>query len=145
MIILDTNVISEPMRAAPDPNVLAWMDAQRPETLYTTVLTLAEIAYGIERMAEGRRRDELVEAAKSVFETDFRDRTLAFDQDSARQYGVIRAARMKAGMPMEPIDAQIAAIARAVGAMIATRNIGDFQACGVHLINPWEERAEPAR
>ena len=96
-------------------------------------------------MAEGRRRDQLVEAARSVFEIDFRDRTLAFDQDSARLYGTIRASRMKAGTPIEPIDAQIAAIARAMGATIATRNIGDFHACGVPLVNPWEHPTGTAR
>ncbi|MBK5071632.1 type II toxin-antitoxin system VapC family toxin [Budviciaceae bacterium CWB-B4] len=137
MIILDTNIVSEMMRARPDPAVLAWLDAQDTGQLSLTSITVAEILYGIARMPEGRRRDQLFEMAESVFEEDFSGRLLAFDEHAAVYYAELVAQRDAAGRPIGMADAQIAAICRCYDATLATRNIKDFEALGIVLINPF--------
>jgi toxin FitB len=141
MIILDTNVISELMRAEPAPAVLSWITSQPGSGLFTTTLAQAEIYYGLALLPEGKRRDALQAAARAMFETDFADRILSFDTSAASVYAQIAAARRLAGRPIAQIDAQIAAIARARGARLATRNVKDFDACGIELIDPWRVRA----
>lgn len=137
MIILDTNVISELMRAEPAPAVLAWIQSQPGLGLFTTTLAQAEILYGLALLPEGKRRDALQAAARAMFAADFADRILSFDTSAAPVYAQIAAARRLAGRPIAQIDAQIAAITRARGARLATRNVMDFEACGIELINPW--------
>lgn len=137
MIVLDTNVVSEMMRANPAPEVTGWFARMSPSALFTTALTKAEVLYGIALVAPGRRRDDLTAAAHGMFEQDMAGRVLAFDGDAARHFTDIAASRRQAGRPISQIDAQIAAIARSRGASLATRNLDDFADCGVALINPW--------
>lgn len=137
MIVLDTNVISEMMRANPTPEVAAWFARAAPSALFTTALTQAEVLYGIALISPGRRRDELTAAADATFTQDMAGRVLAFDADAARHFAEIAANRRQAGRPISQIDAQIAAIARSRGASLATRNVDDFADCGIALINPW--------
>lgn len=141
MIVLDTNVISELMRAEPAPAVLAWIKGQPGSGLFTTTLSQAEIFYGLALLPEGKRREALQAAARAMFETDFADRILSFDTSAAPVYAQIAVARRLAGRPIAQIDAQIGAIARARGARLATRNVKDFEACGIELIDPWRARA----
>lgn len=136
MIILDTNVLSELMRKVAEKRVLKWIEAQSSASLFTTALTEAEVLYGLASMPTGKRRKALEDAAAGLF-SDFEPRILAFDSAAARAYAQIVLGRTKAGRPMSVIDAQIAAIARSRGAHLATRNHGDFEDCGVDLIDPW--------
>jgi len=138
MIILDTNVLSEVMKPAPDAKVLAWMAAQPAANLYTTSITQAEILHGLMLLPAGRRRRALEAAATSMFTEDFGGRILGFGTDAAAPYARIAAERRRAGRPISHFDAQIAAIARSTGAAIATRNLRDFSGCGVTLVDPWK-------
>ena len=137
MIVLDTNVVSELMKAAPDENVRGWVALQPATSLYTTSITQAEILHGIALLSSGKRRNALEAAADAMFRDDFAGRILPFGSDAARPYARIAADRRRAGRPISQFDAQIAAIARAAGAAIATRNTGDYEGCGVKLIDPW--------
>jgi predicted nucleic acid-binding protein len=136
VILLDTNVISEMMRASPDARVVAWLDAQPAAGLFTTTLSQAEILYDLELLPAGRRRD-LFAAALPIFEEDLAGRVLPFDTEAALIYPSIAAARRQSGHPISQIDAQIAAIVRSRGARLATRNVRDFEGCGIDLIDPW--------
>lgn len=137
MIIVDTNVVSELIKVAPDVSVEQWAGGRRTTELHTTSITVAEIRYGIERLPAGRRRTALEVAAIEVFR-DFGDRVLPFDRAAATPYASIVAGRERAGSPIHISDAQIAAICRVHGASLATRNIRDFRGAGIELINPWE-------
>ena len=137
MIILDTNVISEAMKRTPAPQVLRWLSGRSASDLFLTTITQAEILYGVELLAKGRRRADLETAITSMFEQDFAGRILPFDGDAANEFAKIAAARRVLGRPIAQWNAQIAAIARSRGASLATRNTRDFERCGVTLINPW--------
>jgi predicted nucleic acid-binding protein len=138
VIVIDTNVLSELMKPEASKAVVAWTTGQERTRLFTTVITLAEIMYGLEIMPSGRRRTARLQLATEIFEIDFGDRILPFESTAAREFATIVAARQRAGTPIQPMDAQIAAIARANRMSVATRNIRDFADCGVDLINPWE-------
>jgi predicted nucleic acid-binding protein len=138
MVILDTNLVSELMKLAPSTAVIAWMDRQSLDDLFTTSITEAEILYGVERLPKGKRRDELMRQAEAVFAEDYAGRVLAFDERAAREFARIVAERRMRGRPIPFADAQIAAIARANRATLATRNTQDFEGCGVSVVNPWE-------
>ena len=137
MILLDTNVISEAMRPVPDQLVLAWLDAVTGDEVYTTAICEAELLYGIALLPEGRRRAELEQVAARLFADRLRGRVLAFDQAAAPHFAAIASSRRATGTPISIQDAQIAAIARAAGATIATRNTADFLGTGVAVVNPW--------
>jgi predicted nucleic acid-binding protein len=138
VILLDTNVISELVKAEPDASVAAYLYGLAPDMLFTAVVCEAEIRYGLARMAVGRRRDELIARIDTFFELGFRDQVLRFDRSCAALYGEIRHARESAGKPITVEDAMIAATARAYGvAGLVTRNTKDFVGCGVELIDPW--------
>ncbi|MBS62572.1 type II toxin-antitoxin system VapC family toxin [Salinisphaera sp.] len=140
MIVLDTNVLSELMRPAPAPTVIAWLDAASSgELIATTAITVAEILYGIERLPDGRRKQQLGEIAAAMFEEDFADAILAFDAQAAVFYAERVAASEAAGHPCAMADAQIAALCAQHDATLATRNTKDFRSLGVALINPWED------
>jgi hypothetical protein len=139
MTILDTNVISELMRATPAPAVVQWMNTRPATSLYITSITQAEILHGIQLLPRGKRREALATAAGAVFEQDFAGRILAFGSDAASAYASIAATRRRAGKPISTFDAQIAAIARTHDAELATRNVDDFQGCGLDVIDPWAE------
>lgn len=135
MIILDTNILPELMRAELHPRVLAWLVRQPMAGLFTTTLTQAEIFYGLRLLPEGGRREDLVAAARPIFEIELAGRILGFDSDAALVYPEIAARRRLAGQPI----AQIAAITRSRGAQLATRNVRDFVSCGIVVIDPWLE------
>jgi toxin FitB len=138
MIILDTNIVSELMRPAPERMVLQWFSSQAAEDLHVTAVTTAEILYGIELISSSRRRDVVRTAAEKMFGDVFADRILTFEDRAARAFSQIASSRRRQGKSMSGVDAQIAAIARVHGATLATRNTYVFEGCGVKLINPWE-------
>ncbi len=137
MIVLDTNVLSELMKAEPAENVVAWVGAQPTSSLFVTAINQAEILYGIALLPDGRRRSAFAAAAEAMFEEDFGARILAFGSDAAEAYADIAAARRRQRRPISQSDAQIAAIARSTGATLATRNAADFEGCDVTLVDPW--------
>jgi toxin FitB len=137
MILLDTNVISELMRAEPSLAVLDWFGAHEAADLFISAVTEAELRTGVAILPEGQRRNGLQSALDGMIEEDFPDRVLPFDSAAARAYADIAARRRAAGRPISEADCQIAAIAVAAGAPVATRNVKDFDGCGVDLINPW--------
>jgi toxin FitB len=136
VIILDTNVTSELMKAAPAPAVVAWVGIRGP-ALATTSITVAEIRYGIERLPAGRRKDQLANAANEIFEM-FADQVLPFDHRAASEYAAVVSTRDRAGAPIDGFDAQIAAICRTHNAALATRNLKDFHGIGLELVDPWQ-------
>jgi predicted nucleic acid-binding protein len=137
LIVLDTNVVSEMMRDTPDESVAAWYIRQQSSALYTTTVTVAEVLYGIELLPQCKRRNRLTQFAEDFFKTAFAGKIIDFDQAAAPRYASIRAAKRLKGMTMSSLDTQIAAIAAAMGAAVATRNVNDFKHCGVKVINPW--------
>ncbi|MDP3288255.1 MAG: type II toxin-antitoxin system VapC family toxin [Methyloversatilis sp.] len=138
MIILDTNVVSELLRPVPDERVVAWVRAQRQSSLFTTVITRGEMLFGVCLLPEGRRRQELLREVIAVFSDDMAERVLDFGSEAADAYAEIAATRRSQGRPVSQSDAMIAGIARSRGADLATRNVRDFESCGVTLINPWQ-------
>jgi predicted nucleic acid-binding protein len=139
VIILDTNVISELMRSRPNPAVVAWSAAQARSMLYTTSINKAEILFGVAALPEGRRRRGLAAAAEAMFSEDLVGRVLPFDEIAAAYYAEIVVSCRRSGSPIDGFDAQIAAIASAMGADIATRDVDGFGGCGVAVINPWAD------
>ena len=137
MMVLDTNVISEILKLTPSNVVLQWLDAQIEHTTFITVVTQAEILYGIDLLPAGSRRTALYDSAERMFRGKFEGRVLSFGESAARAYASIVAAKRRIGRPMSQFDGMIAAIARVNGASVATRNIPDFDHCGIPLINPW--------
>ncbi len=137
MIVLDTNVISELMRAEANPAVSAWTAAQPRSLLYTTCINQAEILYGIAVLPEGRRRSTLATAAEAMFAEDFAGRILPFGAAATARHAEIVLFRRRTGNPIEGFDALIAATALAAGASLATRDTQGFAGCGLTLINPW--------
>lgn len=138
MIILDTNVVSEVMRPAPNGGVLAWLDSQQAETLYITSITWAELTLGLESMSAGKRKNSLVESLKTIRSEIFGDRIMPFDEAAAMQYGKLMAMTLKKGQSLGIPDGQIAAIAFAQRMIVATRDTSPFAAAGLKVINPWE-------
>lgn len=136
MIVLDTNVVSELMRAQPDPAVLGWLASQRPQDLRTTAITVAEVRFGIERFPAGNRGRSLARAAEELFDA-FAGTVLPFDHAAAERYGVVAGERERHGKPMAGFDGQIAAICLYRGAALATRNGRDFAGTGVEVVDPW--------
>jgi hypothetical protein len=139
LIILDTNVLSEPMRQEPSPRVMQWLGAQPPGDLFTTSITVAEVLHGIRLLAPGRRRLALEAQAEALFARELAGRVLPFGLEAARAYAALTADRRRAGRPISGFDAQIGAIARSAGATLATRNAIDFQGCGIRVVNPWAD------
>jgi toxin FitB len=137
VIILDTNVVSELMKPQPNAAVLEWLTGQPRAGLRTTSITKAEILYGVVRLPDGRRKADPAAEAQRMFREDFPGPALAFDDAATPHYAEILGARRRAGRPMTALDAQIAAIASVAGAAIATRNIRDFEGCGLTLVDPW--------
>ena len=137
MILLDTNVISELMRPVPTAAVEDWVSAQPSVSLFITAVTEAELRYGLALLPDGQRRRNLLHQVEAMLAEDFAGRILPFDSSAAITYAQIAAARRQAGRPIAQADAQIAAIAAARGAAVATRNITDFEGCGIAVTNPW--------
>ena len=137
MIILDTNVLSEFMRPKPSARVASWVSKQPAAELFTTSITEAEIFYGIELLTNCIRREGLLAAAEAMFAQDLADRVFGFEGDAARVFSRIAANRRALGKPISHADAQIAAIAQVRGAKLATRNVADFEDCGLDVVDPW--------
>ncbi|GKT26857.1 type II toxin-antitoxin system VapC family toxin [Acidovorax sp. SUPP3334] len=137
MIVLDTNVLSETLRPAPEDVPMAWLDRQRRSALFTTTISRAELLYGVHVLPDGQRRTALLEAVKGIFVMDLAGQILGFDDDAADAYAEISASRKAAGKPISQFDAMIAAITKSRGASLATRNVKDFLDCGIQVINPW--------
>lgn len=140
MIVLDTNVVSELMRAEPAHGVRTWLQANSGDGLYTTAITVAEIRYGIARLPPGRRRESLHQAATEIFAA-FPRQVLPFDLAAASAYADVVTVRESLGHPIDGFDAQIAAICRAQAATLATRNAKDFAHTGIAIVDPWHGSA----
>jgi predicted nucleic acid-binding protein len=139
LILLDTNVLSELMKPQPDPRVVAWT-RRSAAALAMPTIAVAEMAYGIEKLTAGRRREALLAALRRLV-IEFSDRLFDFNVAAARAYGRILAAARSAGQPMAVPDAAIAAIASANGCALATRNVKDFATMGLDLVDPWRSEA----
>lgn len=138
MIVLDTNVVSELARSAPDPRVAAWAAQQDLARVVITVVTEAELRAGIAMMPEGRRRTEVEQAVMGIIEQALRGRVLPLDRAAPPYFAAFRSLRRAAGRTIDAADALIAATARAHGAtLIATRDLPGFEGCGVPLVDPW--------
>lgn len=137
MIVLDTNVVSALMHREPEPQVVSWLDGLPPESVWTTSVTVFEVRFGLEILAAGRRRRLLEEAFSRALEMDFEGRVLPFDHAAAEAAGRIAAERRREGRPVEIRDLEIAGIATARKATLATRNIRHFEELGLTLVDPW--------
>lgn len=137
MIVLDTNVISELWKKEPDPNVLAWIDAQIVETLYLSTITVAELRYGVATMPEGKRRSIYDERLEREVLPAFSGRILSFDLDTSRAYAQLMAAARATGRAVGQADGYVAATASARGLVVATRDTSPFEAAGLQVIDPW--------
>jgi predicted nucleic acid-binding protein len=138
MILLDTNVLSELMKPRPDKNVVSWLDEQSEWDLWTSAITVAEIFLGIALLDDGKKKALLFSLAQQMFDEDFKDRCLPFDDQAAAEYAMIVSERVKNGRPISVEDAQIAAISKTANLILATRNVKDFDNIyGLELINPW--------
>ncbi|KPF77933.1 hypothetical protein IP88_05135 [alpha proteobacterium AAP81b] len=135
MILIDTNVLSQPLRDDGERRVVDWLDAHDAEILIPA-FAIAELVYGYEVLAFGRRRTELHDAVFALL-TRYEDRIVAFDRPAAEAHGWLVAKLKSEGKPMPFVDSQIAAIAIARSTRVATRNIVDFKATGLELIDPW--------
>jgi hypothetical protein len=138
MIILDTNVIFEPMKPRADPAVAAWLDRQEAETLFLTATNLSEVLLGIELLPDGKRKRGMSVAMRELLERLFENRFLEFDREAAAAYAVLVSRASSKGIAISVADGQIAAIAAVHGFAVATRDTEPFLAVGVPILNMWE-------
>ena len=138
MILVDTNIVSEPMRKTPEARVIDWIDDQPLETLYLSAITVAELRFGVASLAAGKRRDSLHDDLETRALPLFVGRVLAFDVAASQVYADLMAKARAAGLAIGTADGYIAATAAANGMMVATRDTAPFEAAGVPTINPWE-------
>jgi predicted nucleic acid-binding protein len=137
MILLDTNILSALMRPAPEAAVERWLADQPAASVFISAITEAELRYGLALMPSGKRRSVLAAEIEGMLGEDFIGRILPFDSPAAVAFAKIATERRQAGRPISQADAQIAAIARSRGATLATRNVSDFEGCGIEVLNPW--------
>lgn len=140
MIILDTNVISALMHPKPDTSVIKWLNRYDLEYLWLTSISIMEIQYGINLLADGKKRDHLQDAFNLMLLKSFRKRIIEFEEDAALAAADIAASSKRSGQNITIQDLQIAGIAMAKGAAIATRNVKDFNHSDIEIINPWESQ-----
>ena len=138
MIILDTNVLSALMRQEPEATVIAWLDQQPAESVWITSITLFEARMGLALLPKGRRRQTLEASFAQLLQEDLENRVLDFDIAAANESASLAAERQKAGRPVDMRDTQIAGIALARRATLATRHVRHFQDLHLPLVNPWE-------
>lgn len=139
MILLDTNVVSEPLRPSPEPRVSAWIDAQPLETMYLSAMTVAELRAGVALMPSGKRRRSLHEQMEERVLPMFAGRVLPFDIACTKAYAELMARVRVGGSSIETADACIAAVALANGFAVATRDTGPFRAAGLKVFDPWRD------
>ncbi len=139
MILIDTNVVSDPMKAQGDLRVTAWLDRQSAETLFIATISIAEILFGVAALPAGRRRVRLAEAFETEVQRLFAGRIMSFDLAAARAYASIMSGARAQGLAISAADGQIAAIAAANRLSVATRDEAPFRAAGVKTVNPWIE------
>ena len=137
MILLDTNVVSELMRLNPNPKVMAWFETVEGEELLISAITEAELWFGVCALPKGKRRNSLEKQIAAMLADEFAGNSLPFESTAAYAYGSILSGRMALGRPISHEDCQIAAIAQVTAMKLATRNVRDFEQCGIDLINPW--------
>ena len=137
MILLDTNVVSEPMRSDPEPLVSVWLDAQALETLFLSAITVAELRYGVRCLPKGRSRDRLDQDLENLILPMFAGRVLAFDLSSSQAYARLMSTARVAGQAISAADGYIAATASANAMVVASRDTAPFEAAGLKTINPW--------
>ena len=138
MIILDTNVISEPQRKVPSSHVVEWLDEQPLETLFLTAITLAELRFGVSSLPVGKRRDSLQDNLEHRVLPLFTGRILSFDVAASESYAALMTKAQATGLAISSTDGYIAAIAAANKMIVATRDVSPFEAAGLRVINPWE-------
>lgn len=138
MIVIDTNIISETMRPKPNRKVIAWLNQQHSLDLFVSSISIAEISYGLYVLPDGKRKQQLHIRFEQFINNAFQFRLLTFDEPAARMYGRVMGEAKRTGHPMSIADGQIAAIALANDFAVATRNIKDFNYCGVRLVNPFD-------
>lgn len=139
MILLDTNVLSALMQREPDPIVVAWLDEQPSESIWTTSITVFEVRMGLELLENGRRRSYLEQEFDRLLAEDLDGRVQLFDRVAADAAGTIAASRQRAGSTVEIRDVQIAGVASARKATLATRNMRHFEGLGIRLVDPWQK------
>ena len=137
MILVDTNVVSEPLRPVPEPRVAEWLDAQALETLYLSVISVAELRLGVLSLPVGHRRDRLHEDLERQVLPMFAGRILAFDLAASQAYAELMTKARTAGRPISVSDGYIAATAAANAMMVATRDTATFEAAGLNTVDPW--------
>ncbi|MDN8008037.1 type II toxin-antitoxin system VapC family toxin [Burkholderia multivorans] len=145
MILVDTNVIAEPLRREPSAAVIEWLDAQNVETLFLAAISLAEMRFAVAALPEGRRRDWLAQSIEHRVVPVFRGRILPFDDAASKAYARIRAHARAGGNAIAPADGYIAATAKANGLIVATRDVAPFEAAGLRVIDPWASQGAPVR
>ena len=138
MIILDTNVLSALMRQKPEAPIVAWLDRQPAESVWITSVTLFEARFGLALLPKGRRRKALEAAFERLLKDDLEDRVLDFDGAAAGEAALLAADRQKRGRPVDMRDTQIAGIALARRATLATRNVRHFRDLNVPVVDPWQ-------
>ena len=127
------------MRESPHRQVREWLDGRRTRELFVSSVTEAEIRAGVAVLPDGARRRGLADAAERMLGNLFAGRILPFDSSAARAYAEVFATRRMIGRPLALADGQVAAIARSRGMAVATRNVGDFDAVGIELLDPWAD------
>ena len=139
LILLDTNVLSALMQREPDQTVVAWLDEQPSESVWTTAITVFEVRMGLELLAKGRRRSQLEQEFGRLLAEDLDGRVQLFDRAAADAAGTIAASRQRAGRTVEIRDVQIAGVVNSRKATLATRNMRHFEGLSIRLVNPWEK------
>jgi predicted nucleic acid-binding protein len=142
MFLLDTNVISETFKPLPDGRVSAWMQSTPIEQMFVSSITKAELLYGLALLPDGKKKQTLASVIQAFLETRIVNPVESFGEDDAVVYARISAYRKKIGHKIRELDAQIAAIAATRGLAVATRNVWDFENCGVEIVNPWGEQQQ---
>ena len=137
MILIDTIVIWEPMRPAPDPRVIEWLGAQALETLYLNTIIVAELRFGVRSLPRGRRRNRLLNDIERQVLPMFAGRVLVFDMAASQAYARLMANARMAGLAISVTDGYIAAIAVANGMKLSTRDTALFEASGLEVVDPW--------
>jgi toxin FitB len=137
MIFLDTNVVSEMMKEEMAEAPRRWLDSQDVSQFWLTVITVAELRYGAKLLVDGSRKTRLLTAIDQMIAEDFADRVADFTIEATPEYAEIAVETRRIGKVMQPLDLQIAAMARLYDAALATRNIRHFEHTGVDLIDPW--------